>query len=145
MIEMAGYIGAYDVLRLCEQYGGQQVYFPADPANAPFVDDIGRDKAQALCAHWRLECVTLPTARYAIARAKRAPIIAAVRARKLTVARAAAMMHLRHSTVSRLVKSADEGLDCGPFILPERKKDPRQIEMFPDPQSAASPHSTGAP
>lgn len=132
MIEMAAYIGARDVLRLCERYGGQQVYFPADPAKTPFVDDIGQDKADALCAAYRLHRVTLPTARFAISRARRSGIIAAARARRMTVAQAAAMLHLRHDTVSRLVKQEDEGGDDAPLYIVQRPKDPRQIEMFPD-------------
>lgn len=132
MVEMSGLIGARDVLRLCEQYGGQQVYFPVDPGKAPFADVIGQDKAEALGHLFRMTRLTIPTARYAIARAKRAGVIAAVRVRRLTVAEAAAMLHIRRDTVSQLVKCPTEGIGSAKFNPPPRPKDHRQIEMFPD-------------
>lgn len=132
MVEMAAHIGPRDVLRLCESYGGQQVYFPSDPAKAPFADVIGPDKASTLGQVFRMERLTIPTGRYAINRAKRAAIIAAVRARRVTVAEAAAMLHLRRDTVSQLLKRPSEGVAASPFVPQPRPKDPRQIELFPD-------------
>lgn len=140
MVEMAAYIGARAVLALCERYGGQQVYFPADPAKVPFLDVLGRSKAEALCSVYRGERVTLPTARYAIARAKRGGIIAAVRAGHITVAEAAARLHLRRDTVSGLVKSKEEGIGCLSSLPITPRGDPRQLDMFQD-AGADLPHS----
>ena len=137
MIEMAAYIGARDVLRLCERYGGQQVYFPTDTAKAPFMDVLGEAKAEHLCRVFRAARITLPTARYAIAQVKRAGVIAAVRAGSLTIGEAAARLHLRRDTVSQLVRQSTEGQDCKPVAVLCRPHDTRQIEMFPDHASGA--------
>ena len=138
MLDMAAHIGPYDVLRLCESYGGQQVYFPVDMANAPFGDILGEEKAARLCRAYQRERVTLPTARYAIAVARRGGVIAAVRAGAMTVAQAAAVLRLRRDTVSSLVKSG-EGQDCAPSFRPIGQHDTRQLDMFGDADQPAHP------
>lgn len=132
MLEMAAHVGAYDVLRLCENYGGQQVYFPVDPANAPFADVLGRGKAEALCTIFRRERITIPTARHAIAVAKRGCVIAAVRAGAMTIAEAVAKLGLRRDTIASLVRGSSEGQLCNVAMPVSRIRDPRQLEMFGD-------------
>lgn len=130
MIAMADHIGAFDVLRLCDTYGGQAVYFPQDPAKAPFVDVLGREKAERLSAAFRLEKITLPTGRYALSVARRAGVLASVRAGGITIAEAAALLRMRRNSVSTLLKSG-EAQGYSPSQPAIRKVDSRQLEMFP--------------
>ena len=130
MVEMAAHIGAYEVLRLCEVYGGQQVYFPVDPANAPLVEILGGAKAKRLCKAFQRERITIPTARHALSIARRASVIAAARAGDLSVAAAAAKLGLRRDTVSTLIRSSDEGFGLLPETARPDRGQPRQIELF---------------
>ena len=130
MIEMAAHIGARDVLRLCDCYGGQQVYFPVEAANAPFVEILGRAKAKRLCQLYRRERLTIPTAHHALAVARRGGVLAAVRIGAMTVGQAAAKLHLRRDTVARLVKTSAEGRDSAAIRAATPRHDTRQIELF---------------
>lgn len=130
MIDMAAHIGTRSVLELCDRYGGQQVYFPIDPKNAPLVDVLGGRKARALCKAYQKERITIPTARHALARARRGGIIAAVRAGTLSVGMAAAKLGIRRDTLSALVRRTDEGRDWSPSDSSGKRCDPSQLDLF---------------
>lgn len=132
MLEMAAHIGAYETLLICESFGGRDVYIPADATKNPFAEIIGMDKANKLSWVYRRETIAVPTARYALGRARRAPIIAAARKRKISVTEAARILKMRRDYVSKIVNGTDEGTEALPLILLQEPTDPRQIDMFPD-------------
>lgn len=129
MLELADHIGAYDTLRLCEAFGGQELYVAADPARSPFAAVIGAEKAAILAHALHGNVLAVPTARYALAEAKRAPLIEAARAGSITVAEVARRLGLRRDYVSRLVNRD------GPRVAKRafqgaHTPDARQIDMF---------------
>ena len=130
MREMATHIGAYEVLLICERFGGQDIYVPADTSKSPFVAVIGHAKAQTLSWVYRREKLAIPTARYALARARRADTLAAVRAGEMTVADMARTLGIRRDYASKLVTQTDEGLGVTPIRPCRATHDPRQIDMF---------------
>ena len=128
MLELADHIGAHDTLLICAAYGGQELYIPADPAKCPFVDVIGPAKAAIIADVYHRNVIAVPTARYALAEARRAPVIQAARDRRITVAEAARQLGLRRDYVSRLVNRVDSDLPCPSPRGPAT--DPRQLDMF---------------
>lgn len=130
MLEMASHIGAYATLLICERFGGRDIYIPADAAKCPFLALIGEEKANCISWVYRRETITVPTARYALSRARRGGVLAAARARKITVAQAARMLGLRRDYVSKLLNKGDEGIGVIRHIAHVREADPRQIDMF---------------
>lgn len=133
MVEMADHIGPYDVLRICEALGGQEVVVPVDPMRSPFRAVVGAEAARVLSRVYGRERIIIPLARVAITRARRGPVIASIRCGGLTVAAAAKALGMRRDNLSRLVNRTDEGADAAPLFRRGRKSDPRQIDMFPDP------------
>lgn len=130
MLEMAEHIGPYETLLIVDRFGGQDVYVPADADKSPFAELIGREKAAALSWAYRRERLAVPTAPYALARARRAAIIAAVRANKLTVSDAARIMGVRRDYASKLINRTDEGQGVVPARFLPKPRDPRQLDMF---------------
>lgn len=129
MVEMAGHIGAYETLMLCDKLGGQEFYVPVDPAQSPFLPLLGARKAKALTWVYRQCRITIPKADYAIRRARRAGIVAAARAGMMTVSDAARIMGVRRPYASKLVHATDEGIAAAPVSL-RKGVDPRQLDMF---------------
>jgi hypothetical protein len=80
MVEMADHIGAYDVLRICEVYGGQDIYISVDPARNVLRDIIGPEKARILSFAYCREMFPMPTGNRALYRARRAGVVALARA-----------------------------------------------------------------
>jgi hypothetical protein len=132
MVELAAVIGPYDVLRLCEAFGGTTVYVPVDDDKSPFLPVVGRRKASAIARCYCRSVITVPIARFVINRARRAGVIASVRAGHMTAGEAARILHMRRDSVSRIVNATDEGIGADPVFTRARKVDPRQIDMFPD-------------
>lgn len=130
MCEMAAHIGAYEVLLICQERGGDEVYIPGDAERNPFRALIGVRKAAILSSVYRRETVAIPTARYAISVARRAPIIAAARAGELTVADLARILRVRRAYASRLVNQTDEGEATAPAPFRAAQHDPRQMDIF---------------
>jgi hypothetical protein len=128
MREMAGHIGARATLAIVERHGGESIYIPADASRNPFLPLIGAQKARALSWVYRRETITIPTARYALARVRRAGVLAAVRAGDITVGDAARVLGIRRDYASKLVNQSDEGTAAQPITRPAR--DTRQIDMF---------------
>lgn len=130
MLDIASHIGAYDTLILCEQFGGRDIYVPVDASKNPLREAVGPAKARKLSWVYRRETLAIPTARHALAVARRAPVLASVRAGDLSVAQAARLLHLRRDYVSKLVARTDEGREAPPLPALSRKRDPRQLDMF---------------
>ncbi|MBX9813232.1 MAG: hypothetical protein K2X76_00870 [Sphingomonas sp.] len=129
MCELADYIGAYDTLRLCEAFGGQELYISANPARSPFTGVIGAEKASIITRAFSGNVLAVPTARYALALAKRAPLIEAARAGSITIAEAARRLGLRRDYVSRLVNN-DAQSEAKRPSRSSRPTDGRQLDMF---------------
>ncbi|HEX4738739.1 MAG TPA: hypothetical protein VH331_14370 [Allosphingosinicella sp.] len=121
MLEMADHIGAYATLLLCDRFGGMRIYITADwlkakayPSSGTVRDLIGDEAAQKLSFVYRREYLAIPTARAAVNRARRAPIIAAARSGSLTASEAARLLRTTRPYISHLVHNTDEGMDFEP-------------------------------
>lgn len=130
MREMAEHIGAYETLLISEHFGGREMYVPADAAKSPFRPLIGAAKAKTLSWVYRRDTLAIPTAGYALRRARRACILAAVRAGEVTVADAARMLGIRRDYASKLINQTDEGCEAVPAPIGRARHDPRQLDMF---------------
>jgi hypothetical protein len=141
MLEMAEHIGAYRTLQLIDRFGGMRIYIPKDPERGKaygrrgsIVDVVGIGVAAKLSAVYGSEYFHFPTAKAAVNRAKRAPILAAVRDGTMTGAAAARMLGTARPYLSHLVNETDEGKGGGAIVRradPERR-DPSQMDMFGD-------------
>lgn len=129
MIEMAEYIGPYATLLIVDAFGGQEVYIAQDPRRGPYRDLIGPELATVLSHHYGRSRVRLPTAKTALAIARRQGIVAAARSGQLSVNEAARMLRTSRTYVSHLIHQTSEGLLATPTPQP-RLVDPRQMDMF---------------
>lgn len=141
MLEMADHIGAYATLRLVDAFGGQRIYIPADPARGKVYpgigsirDVIGDEAAVMLSEVYRREYLLIPTAKYALAHARRSAIVANVREGRMTAADAVRMLKTSKSYLSHLVNHTDEGRDGeeGDLARTGRKSHPGQLHLFGD-------------
>ena len=129
MAEMADHIGAYDTLRILEQFGGQMVYVTIDPAKNMFREIVGAEKAAILSHVYGRSRMELPVGKQAILYAKRAGVLAAARAGKLTGGQAAHILRTRRSEIRKLMNESDEGVGVRPVSL-KKRVDSRQMDMF---------------
>lgn len=113
MREMADHIGAFATLRICAAFGGQQLYIARDPAASPFKDVVSADAVHTVASVYNGNRLLIPVARTAITRARRAAVIAMVRAGDLSGADAARIIGTSRSYLAHLVNATDEGLDIG--------------------------------
>jgi hypothetical protein len=133
MVEMADHIGPYATLLFVERYGGQQLFFTQSFVDGDLARLIGQEAAQTLREVYRGERVLMPTAKQAVAYAKRQPILAAVRAGDLTGQEATRILKTSRTYVSHLLNNTSEGTGVTPppeFRSRRRRIDPRQIDMF---------------
>lgn len=130
MLDMAAHIGAYDTLRIVDAFAGQDVYMPIDPARCPFLPIVGEAKAATLAHVYGRERLPIPSGRNALMKARRAGIIALIRARRMTVVDGAAILRMPRRHLSTLVNRADEAVDAAPAVLPRPPRDPAQLDMF---------------
>lgn len=130
MVEMADHIGPRAVLQLADRLGGELVRVPARPT-AKLTDVIGAEKAAIMSHVYRHEMLRIPSARTALRVARRAGVIAAVRARDLTGNDAARILRTSRSYLAKLVNRTDEAADARPLLRlsPDR---PRQLELLDD-------------
>lgn len=130
MLEMAAHIGPYATLRLVAAHGGEQVHVPRDPAASPFLDCVDADTAATIAWVYggtgnRLD---VPVARAAVDRARRAVVLAAVRAGKISGADAARIIGTSRTYLAHLVNATDEGRDASSR---SRARDlPAQPDLF---------------
>lgn len=109
LIEMAEHIGADPTLKLIELFGGQSVYIARRPSRPSIEEAIGRAAAEKLRRIYTCEKITLPAARYLLARRRRAVIVAKARAGMISVAEAARMIGTSRTYMSHLVHHTSEG------------------------------------
>lgn len=128
MREIADHIGAYATLRIIAAFGGRQVYVSRDPAASPFREVIAGEEASILADVFGGNRLLVPVGRVPLARARRAVVIAAVRARRVTGADAARILGTSRTYLSHLVNETDEGREIG---ATERAKAlPAQLDLF---------------
>lgn len=129
MLEMAAHIGPYFTARLVDRFGGLELYVPLKSEGWHVTDLIGREAASKLCEIYGRERLPIPVAAAAIRHAKRRSVIAAVRAKKMSLTEAAHILRTSRTYLSALVNGSDEGEAALPIILP-RKRHASQLEMF---------------
>ena len=117
--EFSDHIGPYHALQIVDRLGGRQIRVPSDVTRSPFRDVLPQaiaDKLSFVFAGCELE---IPVARDALTFARRQPVIASVRAGKITGRCAAIILGTARTYVSELVNRTDEGIGYDPIELPE--------------------------
>jgi hypothetical protein len=138
MLEMAVHIGPYATLLLVERFGGMRIYIPADWSRGKVYEDkgsirdvVGDKTAKILSDIYTREYFHFPTARLALATARRAPVIASVRSGDITGAKAARLLGTSRPYLSHLVNKTEEGTDVEAAAW-TGPRDPSQLDMFGD-------------
>lgn len=126
MLEMADHIGAYATLRLIEVFGGQPVYIPYKDQLSPFTGLLGVDTARHIAQIYGGNRLQLPVGKAALLRARRGPIVAAARAKTLSMRDAAAILGTSTTYMAHLVNATDEG---APSDAPARRSSD-QLDLF---------------
>lgn len=129
MVEMADHIGAYHTLRVIDQLGGQQIRVPLDPERSPFRQILDRRLVRLMAHIYGGNELQLPVGRHALDEARRAPVLASVRNKDITVREAAKILGTARTYVSQLVNRSQEACGAEPLRRPSRG-DSRQIDMF---------------
>ena len=102
-----------------------------DPEKNRMRDIIGPEKTAIMSRIYSGNKFSVPVARDALNEARRGPILAAIRAGTLTISEAVPILRLKRATISQLLNHTDEGLEDRAWAqLPDRKVDPRQLDMF---------------
>ena len=132
MLDLAGHIGVYDTLRLCDAFGGRYLYLALRGPKDELVDLLGRDKAELMCRIYGLETLLVPTARAALAHARRAPILRQVMSGERSAHDAAAMIDTSVEYIYKLVKQLRDGCAARgePLLRRVRQVDPRQTDLI---------------
>lgn len=118
--ELADFVGPYHALRIVDRLGGRQVRIPTERVEGSvFRQALPREVADELTQAYAGCEMELPVARSALDYARRQPLIAAVRAGKITVRTAAIILGSARTYVSQLVNRTDEGVGHEPIVLPE--------------------------
>lgn len=129
MREMADHIGPYATMLIVDRWGGLELYVPRSADTWHVSTVIGHAAAQKLCATYGRERLPIPRARAAVAAAKRQGVIAAVRAKKLSLTEGAHILRTTRTYLSGLVNGSDEGTLAQPFIA-HRRPHIGQFELF---------------
>lgn len=131
MLEMADHIGAYRTLLIISALGGREIYVPRSIESSPFADIVDGEAIVRLARIYGGGRVQLPVGRTALSVARRAGIIAAVRAGEMTGSQAQKILRTSRTYVSHLVNHADEAQNATPTrnLFP---RDTRQLDMFPN-------------
>lgn len=129
MVEMADHIGPYATLQLIDHFGGEQVRVPLDPDRNPFRDVLGPKLAATFSRIYGGNELELPVAKAARDEARRAPVLASVRNKDMTVREAARILGTARTYVAQLVNRSREAENAAPLRRPSRDDD-RQIDLF---------------
>ena len=133
MLELADHIGGHAVLKIVAAFGGDYVYISGDPSRSPFTDILDTETTAIIARAYGGNRLAVPTGKAALARAKRAGLIAAVRAGMMSAGDAARILRTSRSYMSHLVNATDEAAGATPVRIGCRAADPRQIDMFNQP------------
>lgn len=132
LLEIASHIGARAALAVVEAFGGDNIYVSKDAARSPFHGVIDAEKVARFAYAFGGTRLDIPTGAAEIRRAKRAGLIAAVRAGKMTAADAARIMRISRSYMSHLVNATEEGTGNVQPVLLVHRTDTRQLDLFGD-------------
>lgn len=136
MREMAAHIGAYRTLLIVDTLGGQEIEVPINPERNRLAQVIGDEGAAIMSRIYGRNKLRVPVARAALDEARRAGIIAAIRAGKMTIGEAVPILKTSRNYLSHLVNSTAEGEEVAPYLPKRSRHDPRQLEMFAQPDDA---------
>jgi hypothetical protein len=118
MIEMADHIGPYHTLIIHDRFGGQKFRVPMEEAKSPVRSLLGHNLSPIFTWVYGGQVLVIARARKALEHARRAGIIAAVRAGHITGLDAAVVIGTDRKFVSYLVNHTDEGHGVKPVTLP---------------------------
>lgn len=132
MHDIASHIGVHDTLRLCDAMGGRYLYLALRGPREDLVQLLGRDKAETMCRIYGLETLLVPTARAALAYARRKPVLLRFMAGEITAAAAAELIDTSIEYIYKLAKQEREGLIERGLPPPRRARivDPRQTDLI---------------
>ena len=141
MREMAAHIGAYATLMIVDRFGGMELYVPQDAAKCAVLDLIGAEATAKLCKIYVKERVPIPVAASAVRYAKSEPVLAALRAKQISLTDAVQILRQGGIRTSRtylsgLLNATDQGSAAQPWT-PRRLPDARQLVMFDEEGMAA--------
>lgn len=135
MREMAAHIGAYETMLIVDRFGGMPLLTTKNPELCGAWPLIGAEKTRILCKVYVREAIQVPVAHAAIRHAKMQGVVAAIRARRLTLSEAVMVLReggVRTSTIrlNKLVNQTDEGLGIDPWTPRRSATDPAQTSIF---------------
>ena len=123
MIEMADHIGAYHTLLVHDRFGGQVLSIPLEEARNPLRRILGPDlSAEFTRIYGGTRGLQIAQAARALRHARRAGVLAAVRAKLISASEAAVVIGTSRSMVSYLINKTSEGVGVSPVGLPERRE-----------------------
>lgn len=135
MREMAAHIGAYETMLIVDRFGGLPLLTTKNPELCGAWSLIGPEKTRILCKVYVREAIQVPVAHAAIRHAKMQHILAAIRARRLSLSDAVMALRaggIRTSTIrlNKLVNQTDQGRDVPPWTPRRSAADPAQTSIF---------------
>lgn len=136
MREMAAHIGAYRTLLIVDAVGGQTIDIPSKAERNRLAEVIGDDGAAIMSRIYGGNVLRVPVGRAALDEARRAGVIAAIRAKTMTIAAAVPILKTSRSYLSHLVNGTSEGEVAAPIDVRRLRHDPRQLDMFGSPDAA---------
>lgn len=136
MREMAAHIGAHATLMIVDRFHGRELYVPRDPAKCAALPVIGGDLTAKLCKIYGKERLPIPVAASAMRHAKSQPVLAALRAKQISLTDAVQILSAGGIRTSRtylsgLLNATDQGSTAQPWT-PCRVRDAGQLVMFDD-------------
>lgn len=130
MLEMAAHIGPAATLRFCDALGGREIRVSPRHDRRQFEGVLSDEEAARFTHAFSRERLNVPVATNAILAARRAGVLAAVRANKLTIGEAAVICRTPRNYISQLVNRSDEGTDATPVVALPPVRDPRQMDLL---------------
>jgi hypothetical protein len=131
MIELSDHIGPYATMLLVDALGGTDPCIPRSPENSRYAPIIGEEKAAILHQVYGRERLQLPVASDALRHARRAGVIAAIRAKTMSLTEAAKIRDMGSRTyISHLVNNTDEGREARPLAVSQGRPGSRQLTLF---------------
>lgn len=137
MRELADHIGPYATMLLVDALGGTDPCIPRTTENSRYAEIIGEGKAAILHKVYGRERLQLPVASDALRHARRAGVIAAIRAGTMSLTEAALIRDMGSRTyISHLVNQTDQGRDTRPLAVTKGRPGARQLALFEEEEAA---------
>jgi hypothetical protein len=137
MLELSAHIGPYATLVLVDALGGTDPYIPVCTVDSKYAPIIGEEKAAILHKVYGLERLQLPVAGDALRHARRAGVLAAIRAGDLTLTEAAKIRDMgSRAYISYLLNHTGEGTEAKALAVQPGRLGSRQLALFNDEEAA---------